>query len=116
MGGLKYTAFAIIAVILVMGFSFKTASTIPDNAIVLVYIDKRVYYSPTYLKDNRISSDHFFLFELADAVAKGYKPDRKCEDAGYFSAEDQSPFLVYKFKELLGLNKKRWNEDGTWNW
>lgn len=116
MGGLKYTAFGILAVIIVMGFGFETGSTMPENAILLVDMDKRIYYSPTYIRDFGISSNGLVSVRLEDIAGKGYKPDTTCQNAGYFMAEDDASIIVFKVKELLGMNKKRWNEDGTWNW
>ena len=116
MGGLKYTGFAILAVVLVISFGFQTGSTMPDNAILLVDMEKKVYYLPTYVRDFGIMSSNLVQVRQEDIAGKGYEPDSNCQDAGYFSAEDQSSWIVYRFKELLVMNKKRWNEDGTWNW
>jgi hypothetical protein len=116
MGILKYIESGVLAAVIVCGFAFKTESTIPENAIILVDMDKKVYYSPTYLRDYKISSDNLVVFTCKDISGKGYEPDDMCKDAGYFSAGDNSCFIAYKVKQLLGLMKKRGNEDGTSNW
>ena len=116
MGMLKYIGIGVLSAVIVGGFGLKTESTIPENAIILVDMDKKVYYSPTYLRDYKISSEDLVVFTCKDISGKGYEPDNMCKDAGYFSAGDNSCFIAYKMKQLLGMNKKRWNEDGTWNW
>lgn len=116
MGGLKYIGIAILAVVLVGGFGIQMGSTMPDNAILLLHIGEKIYYSPTYLRDFGISAKNLVAFKRKDIIGKGYKPDSKCRNAGYFMAEDDASIIVCKVKKLLGMNRKRWNEDGSWNW
>lgn len=106
----------IVSVILVAGFGFEMGSNMPDNVILLLDPKKRSYYSPVYVRDNMIEASSLVTIRNGDLKGKGYEPDPNCRDQGCFSSEDFSPIFVYKVKEMLGLNKSRWNPDGTWKW
>jgi hypothetical protein len=113
---IKKTLGIAIVLILVMGFYIEQGSTMPDNAILVVDPQNKTYYSPTYISEDVARKMGFVQMRRNEIIGKGYSPDDDCRNSGCFSSDDYAPLIWYQIKKVLGLNKKRWNSDGTWNW
>lgn len=94
----------------------EVSEVMPDNAIVLVDDQKKLYHSPIHFRDDKIDKPAG-LREARNAEMKQqkYNPDPTCEDRGYFSYERGS-LLRAKLSDWFGLAGPRWNDDGSWNW
>ena len=107
---------ALLLGLVILGFSVQMETGMPDNAILLVDPQTRIYYAPPYLRDNRLPADNLVAMRSGDIEGKNYNPDPTCRDGGYFLAEDAAPLVIYQIAKVLNRNGKRWNADGTWNW
>lgn len=90
---------------------------IPDHAHVVVDDGKRIYVSPVYVMREKPNGWETLRFTTAgEAKNRGYKPDPRSQNGGYFIGRDEAQF--FGWLEDLGLYKRnsRWNADGTWNW
>jgi hypothetical protein len=113
---LKNISIGLVVLILIAGFGIEMGSSMPDNAILMVDKRSKTYYSPTYLRDHKINAANFSVIRNSDLKKMGYKPDDQCRNLGYFSSDDHAAILIYQAKKIAGMNKSRWNSDGTWNW
>ena len=86
----------------------------PKNAVVVITIEDKLYHS--------IHFDYICLAKktakttsLAEALAKGYKPDPHCQSLGYFRGNTR--FLFHHLLSKLGIKmNSRWDEQGNWLW
>ncbi len=96
----------------------------PDNAVVYVDHDKKIYYAPPYI-DNPVNSPDrepvdarkLEALTLKEARALNYAPDRASREKGYFVQQYRS--LTSYLLEKIGLTKplpSRWTNNGAWNW
>lgn len=111
-------ALVIILVIFVLIVTFaKTIESMPDNTKVLISKKSKLYYSPMFFYDNRISAaDSLEMTTLKEARFQKYKGSKRCRDEGYFTNYQGS--VVWEWLDAAGIikQKNRWNTDGTWNW
>lgn len=126
---LKKDIIAILAGLVITVLLFGSVYTVklpaPDNAIVYVDHDKKVYYAPPYI-DNLIKSPNpeppvdvkkLQASTLKEVSALKYTPDEVSREKGYFVQQYRS-FTGYLL-EKMGLTKplpSRWTGDGAWNW
>ena len=98
-------------------FFAKTVETMPKNATVLVSDKSKLYYSPKFFSDYRISAgDSLSISTAGEAKLKKYKAHKRGRDEGYFINEQGS--IIWKWLDSGGIlkQKHRWNPDGSWNW
>jgi hypothetical protein len=88
--------------------------TIPDNAVVVVTLEDKVYHS--------IHFDHICVvgkkantMTLSEALGKNFKPHLHCQDLGYFRGNRR--FLFHDILSKLGMGiNSRWDKNGNWLW
>jgi hypothetical protein len=88
--------------------------TIPDNAVVVVTLEDKVYHS--------IHFDHICVvgktantMTLSEALGKGLQPHLHCQDLGYFRGNRR--FLFHDILSRLGMEmNSRWDKNGNWLW
>ncbi len=88
--------------------------TMPGNAIVVTTKEDKRYHS--------IHFDHICVagksaqtMTLNEALDKGYKPHKHCQDLGYFRGNRR--FLFHHLLAKLGITmNSRWDKDGNWLW
>lgn len=103
-------AFAIIS------FGVGTSVTMTPNAIVIVDENKKTYFAPPFFEDNGLDIPIGYKKDIAKNVREKYNPDKTCRDQGYFVQDTGALFWKYLKDRGIIPNKKRWNENGSWNW
>ena len=95
----------------------EVSKVMPDNAVVLVDDQQKLYHSPIHFRDDKIDMPSGLReIRAVEAKEQNYKPDPICRDREYFSHERGS-LLRATLSDWFGLaGKPRWNEDGSWNW
>ncbi|MFC1581025.1 hypothetical protein ACFL4N_08970, partial [Thermodesulfobacteriota bacterium] len=108
----------IVISLIVIGFFISiyvtVDETMPGNAIVVTTKEDKRYHS--------IHFDHICVagksaqtMTLHEALAKGYKPHKHCQDLGYFRGNRR--FLFHHLLSKLGITiNSRWDKDGNWLW
>lgn len=89
-----------------IAFFSKGVALAPKYALVTPDPYTGMYYSPGCTPTNL----HTTEITIAQAKEKGLKPLDECGAGHEFSSEDRLITI------WLGMDKKRWNSDGTWNW
>lgn len=95
----------------------EVSESMPDNAIVYVDDELKVYHSPIHFTDDKIEPPSKLRRTTAvEAKSEKYKGDQTCRDREYFSRKRGS-LLRATLSDLTGLAaQSRWNDDGSWNW
>jgi hypothetical protein len=94
----------------------EVSEVMPDNAILLVDDQKKLYHSPIHFREDKIDRPvDLREVRAAEARQQKYDPDPTCRDREYFSYERGS-LLRAKLSDWFGLASPRWNDDGSWNW
>jgi len=125
-----------IIAIVVIGFGFLSIGTVvtvmPDNAKVIISNigGIKLYHSPIdiepkcigerELSDNVITELNnngiIAIMTAGDAKQNGYGICDICRDKGGF-VYDSGSLVEIKAKEILGIKqKRRWENNGDWNW
>ena len=115
----SYKVITVIVIsLIVIGFFISiyvtVDETMPGNAIVVTTKEDKRYHS--------IHFDHICVagksaqtMTLNEALAKGYKPHKHCQDLGYFRGNRR--FLFHHLLSKLGITiNSRWDKDGNWLW
>lgn len=115
----SYKVFTVIVIsLIVIGFFISiyvtVDETMPGNAIVVTTKEDKRYHS--------IHFDHICVagksaktMTLNEALAKGYKPHKHCQDLGYFRGNRR--FLFHHLLSKLGITiNSRWDKNGNWLW
>lgn len=113
---LKLLFLTAIAIVILSAVLVDVTQLMPDNADVMVDDNLKVYYSPMYFLDTKVSGwENLRLVKAFEIKSKDYTPDTDCKNAGYFVNEKS---LLWDWLDSSGIlkQKKRWNPDGTWNW
>jgi hypothetical protein len=100
--------------ILLAGFFFVPARTMPDQALVLLDDQHQTYLSPPCAAQEK---KEYRPARAGEARKLKYAPDPKCGGEGGFTQHGRS--ITGNFLERMGLLPalpSRWNPDGTWNW
>jgi hypothetical protein len=106
---------SLIMVSLFVSIFITVEETIPDNAVVIVTGEDKLYHS--------IHVDFICLqgktdlknMTLAEAKKLGYKPHSHDVDLGYFKGNRH--FLFHHLLSKLGMNiNSRWDANGDWLW
>ncbi len=114
--------FRIITVILIslfiIGFFLSVYITVdekmPDNAVVVITLEDKLYHS-IYFDYSCVENKTAKTTTLAEAKAKGFKPDPHCQSLGYFRGNTR--FLLYHLLSKLGIKgNSRWDKNGSWLW
>ena len=95
----------------------EVSKSMPDNAVVFVDDQQKLYHSPVHFRDDKVDKPSDLRESRAvEAKEQKYKPDPTCRDREYFSHERGS-LLRATLSDWSGLaSKPRWNDDGSWNW
>ena len=101
-------------VIFFFGIYITVDEEIPDNAIVVVTLENKLYHS--------IHFDYICVAQktaktmlLSEAKEKGFKPDAHCQDLGYFRGNRL--FLYQYILSKFGMHyNSRWDKNGNWLW
>lgn len=95
----------------------EVSKDMPDNAVVLVDDQQKLYHSPIHFRDDKADNPSGLReTRFVEVKERKYKPDPICRDRGYFSYEIGS-LLRATLSDWFGLaSTPRWNEDGSWNW
>lgn len=112
------TLIVLLVSLIVIGFFLSIYITVdekmPGNAVVVVTQEDRLYHS--------IHFDHICVFgktaktmPLSEALEKGYKPHKHCEDLGYFRGNRRFLFHHLLSKSGIPVNS-RWDKNGNWLW
>lgn len=95
----------------------EVSKHVPDNAVVYIDDDQKLYHSPIHFRDNEIEiPSNLRKSTVAEARSQEFTGDPVCKSRGYFSHERGS-LLKATLSDWTGLaSQPRWNEDGSWNW
>jgi hypothetical protein len=104
----------LVVVSLFLSINITVEEKIPDNAIVVVTLEDKLYHSILFdyvCVDGKTAQS----MTLSEALAKGYKPHEYDTELGYFSGNRR--FLFHHILAKLGFNvNSRWDRDGNWLW
>lgn len=113
-GTLLASITAAIAFLFYLGFGISASVATPEHAIVIIDINKKLYFAPPCMPERMRNSPHI---TIGQARKLGFNPDAACRDAGGFVQEVRS--LSGQSLQKLGFLsplRSRWNADGSWNW
>ena len=105
---------SLIVVLLFLSIYITIEETIPNNAVVVVTAEDKLYHSIHFdliCVDGKTAQS----MTLSEAIEKGYKPHDYDIDLGYFRGNRR--FLFHHMFSKLGMNvNSRWDKDGNWLW
>lgn len=105
---------SIIMICLFMSIFITVEETIPDNAVVIVTEEDKLYHS-IWFDPDYIAARTARTTTLGEALKQGYKPHAYDEELGYFKGSRR--FLFHHLLSKLGMNiNSRWDENGVWLW
>jgi hypothetical protein len=117
--GKKYQIVAVVLISLCMVAFFLSIyitvdETMPNNAIVVVTHEDRLYHSIHFdlicVEDKAAETK-----TLSEALAQGYRPHAHCQELGYFKGNRR--FLFHHLLSKIGLQvNSRWDRNGNWLW
>lgn len=105
---------SLIMIGLFMSIFITVEETIPDNAVVIITEEDKLYHSIhggiVCFKDKTATTT-----PLSEAVKQGYKPHAYDVDLGYFRGNRR--FLFHHILSKLGMKvNSRWASNGDWLW
>lgn len=105
---------SLIMIGLFLSIFITVQETIPNNAIVVVTKEDKLYHSIhfdiTCVRGKTVST-----MTLGEAKKLGYKPHSYDVELGYFKGNRR--FLFYDLLSKLGVNvNSRWDKNGDWLW
>jgi hypothetical protein len=104
----------LIIVLLFLSIYITVEETIPDNAVVVVTLEDKLYHS-IHFDEICIDKKNAQTMTLSEAITKGYKPHEYDMELGYFKGNSQ--FLFHHILSKIGMNvNSRWDKDGNWLW
>jgi hypothetical protein len=105
---------SLIVVLLFLSIYITVEETIPDNALVVVTLEDKLYHS--ILFDNIcVDGKTAQSMTLSEAIKDGYNPHEYDTELGYFRGNRR--FLFHHILSKLGMNvNSRWDRDGNWLW
>lgn len=101
-------------VVFFLGIYITIDEEIPDNAVVVVTLEDKLYHSIhfDYICVARKTAKTMVLYE---AKEKDFKPDTHCQDLGYFRGNRL--FLYQYILSKFGIQyNSRWDKNGNWLW
>ena len=88
------------------------ATPMPPHAKVLIDDDSKTYSAPSYYEDNGLQiPSGSRIVSAREAKKINYSPNGDCVRQGYFMQEDGSLFM-----SIFSSPKKRWDDEGNWNY
>ena len=101
-------------VIFFLGIYITVDEEIPDNAIVVVTLENKLYHS-IHFDYICVAQKTAKTMVLSEAKEKGFKPDTHCQDLGYFRGNRL--FLYQHILSKFGMHyNSRWDKNGNWLW
>lgn len=105
---------SLIMIGLFMSIFITVEETIPDNAVVIVTKEDKLYHS-IFGGYKCLMGKEAKTMTLGEALKEGYKPHSYDVDLGYFRGNRR--FLFHHILSKLGMNvNSRWDSDGNWLW
>lgn len=105
---------SIIIVLLFLSIYITVEETMPDNAVVVVTLEDKLYHS-IHFDLICVEGKTAQTMRLSEAISKGYKPHDYDEELGYFKGNRR--FLFHHLLSKLGMNvNSRWDENGITLW
>ena len=97
-----------------LGIYITVDETIPDNAVVVVTLEDKLYHSIHF--DYRcVALKTAQTMLLSEAKEKDFKRDSHCQDLGYFRGNRL--FLYQHVLSKIGMQyNSRWDKNGNWLW
>jgi len=115
----KYQVISVIFIsCLMVGFFLSIYITVeekmPQNAVVVITLDDKLYHS-IHFDYICVAGKTAKTTTLADALEKGFKPDPRCRELGYFRGNRL--FLFHYMLSKFGFPvNSRWDKNGNWLW
>lgn len=105
---------SLIMVGLFMSIFITVEETIPDNAVVIVTEEDKLYHS-IHVDFICVEGKTAKTMTLAEAKKLGYTPHSHDIELGYFKGNRN--FLFHHILSKLGMDiNSRWNANGDWLW
>jgi hypothetical protein len=115
----------IVIFVSLFGSIYTVKLPAPDNAVVYIDQEKKIYYAPPLIDklakspqpEQTIDVKKLKASTLKEVRALNYSPDEVSREKGYFVQQYRS-FTSYLL-EKMGLSKplpSRWTKEGAWNW
>lgn len=105
---------SIIIILLFLSIYITVEETMPDNAIVVVTLEDKLYHS-IHFDLICVEGKTAQTMTLSEAISKGYKPHDYDKELGYFRGNRR--FLFHHLLSKLGMNvNSRWDENGITLW
>jgi hypothetical protein len=105
---------SLIIVLLFLSIYIATEEKIPDNAVVVVTVEDKLYHS-IYFDYICVEGKTAQTMTLSEALAEGYQPHSYDIDLGYFRGNRR--FLFHHVLSKLGVKiNSRWDKEGNWLW
>jgi len=97
-----------------LGIYITVDEKIPDNAVVVVTLEDKLYHS-IHFDYICVAQKTARTMVLSEAKKKGFKPDSHCQDLGYFRGNRL--FLYQYILSKFGIQyNSRWDKNGNWLW
>jgi hypothetical protein len=107
-------AICLILASLFLSIYITVEETIPDNAVVVVTLEDKLYHS-IHFDYICVSGKTAKTMTLSEALSKGYRPHQHDIDLGYFRGNRR--FLFHHILSKFGIAvNSRWDKDGNWLW
>jgi hypothetical protein len=86
----------------------------PGNAVVVVTLEDKHYHS-IHFDYASVAGKTARTMKLSEAKKRGFEPDQKSQDLGYFRGN--TLFLYQYILSKLGIRyNSRWDKNGDWLW
>jgi hypothetical protein len=110
---LLFSAIA-VGTLFAMGFGIGSARTAPDNVIVVIDAEQKLYFALPCAPDGM---QDFVRITLGQARKLGFQAETNCWEKATFLQDDRSlSGLLLQLIGVLPPHRPRWNADGSWNW
>ena len=97
-----------------LGIYITVDEKIPDNAVVVVTLEDKLYHS-IHFDYICVARKTARTMLLSEAKEKDFKLDSHCQDLGYFRGNRL--FLYQHILSKFGIQyNSRWDKNGNWLW
>ena len=97
-----------------LGIYITVDEKIPDNAVVVVTLEDKLYHS-IHFDYICVARKTARTMLLSEAKEKDFKLDSHCQDLGYFRGNRL--FLYQHILSMFGIQyNSRWDKNGNWLW
>jgi len=101
----------VIAALVILG-KVRVVGGMPTNLPVFACEETMQFYAPKCI-EGCTSGTNLVVLPVQDAFKKGFKPSKRCLDAGWFSEYEVS--LLIELIDRVGIWQVHpWNQDGSW--